>query len=658
MRFRAAGAFVFSLFVCGQVFAGLIVQDFVVEATGPGGAVVSYSAFAESSDGGEGRPTETVTCTPPSMSLFPIGMTTVSCTGSEGSTGSFTVTVRDTTGPSLSLPESFSVVTENTSEVVTFTASATDLVDGAVAVTCAPPSGSTFPFGATVVSCSAGDSRGNTATGSFTITLVETPPPPPPNPNDVTAEATGPDGAHVTYNLGNDNDDGRPITGCSPESGSLFPLGVTGVVCPSLSFEVTVVDTTPPALSLPETITVVSNVPATVTYSATATDLVDGVVSITCTPPSGSTFPLGTTSVSCSAADTRGNSASGSFSVLVVEEPPPPTNPDDITAEATGPGGAVVTYPARPDQGGRPVTCSPASGSTFPLGTTAVSCSDGSSFSVTVVDTTPPELTVPDSFELEATGPAGAVGLFMATALDLVDGFVAVSCTPPSGFTFALGGTTVTCTANDAAGNMTSAQFDVTVVDTTPPELTVPDSLELEATGPDGAVGVFATSAVDLVDGSVAVSCTPPSGSTFALGVTTVTCTANDAAGNMASAQFDVTVTDTTPPEFLSVIASPSSIWPPNNKLVEVTVTVDAFDVVDPTLFIQIYDVTCNEPISASDAVITGPLTVDLRADRDPHGSGRIYTIHVEAIDDSGNRAITSVEVRVPHDQGKRRAVR
>jgi len=78
--------------------------------------------------------------------------------------------------------------------------------------------------------------------------------------------------------------------------------------------------------------------------------------------------------------------------------------------------------------------------------------------------------------------------------------------------------------------------------DTTPPVVTVPASLLLEATSAAGAVGTFQASANDDVDGPLPVTCNPASGSTFPLGTTTVTCTATDAAGNSGSASFIVTV--------------------------------------------------------------------------------------------------------------------
>jgi hypothetical protein len=78
-------------------------------------------------------------------------------------------------------------------------------------------------------------------------------------------------------------------------------------------------DTTPPALTVPTDIHVVatSTSGALVTYTASATDAVDGPVTPVCSPPSGATFSPGTTVVTCTATDQHGNSATKSFSVSV-----------------------------------------------------------------------------------------------------------------------------------------------------------------------------------------------------------------------------------------------------------------------------------------------------------------------------------------------------
>jgi hypothetical protein len=87
-----------------------------------------------------------------------------------------------------------------------------------------------------------------------------------------------------------------------------------------------------------------------------------------------------------------------------------------------------------------------------------------------------------------------------------------------------------------------SASFKVAVVDRAPPKLTLPSDMTVQATGSSGAVVKFSVSASDLVDGSVPVTCTPASGSTFPFGTTIVSCSAKDKAGNAASGSFKVTV--------------------------------------------------------------------------------------------------------------------
>jgi hypothetical protein len=117
-----------------------------------------------------------------------------------------------------------------------------------------------------------------------------------------------------------------------------------------------------------------------------------------------------------------------------------------------------------------------------------------------------------------------------------------VSCPPTSGATFALGRTTVHCTAKDASGNVARGSFDVTVADTTAPVLHVPRAITANASSPEGATVAYTATATDVVDRSPAVSCRPASGTTFAIGTTTVLCTATDGGGNSARASFTVHV--------------------------------------------------------------------------------------------------------------------
>lgn len=453
--------------------------------------------------------------------------------------------------------------------------------------------------------------RAMTRTDTLNVTArvvsCDTTPPVLHLPANMTVEATGPDGAVVTFTAtADDADPEHPAVSCSPASGSTFPLGTTPVTCAATdaagntatgSFSVTVVDTTPPEITTPTEITVgeVTADGAVVEYSGqSAVDLVDGPVPVSCEPESGSRFDLGENTVTCQAADSRGNSATKTFTITVKDTTGPVLAlPGNITAEATGPNGAVVTFTASASDnvdGELTPACSPASGSTFALGPTPVTCaatdSSGNTttgfFVVTVQDTTPPVLNLPAGLTVEATGPDGAVVAFTATAEDLVDGVVEVTCSPPSGSTLGLGTHTISCSAADTRGNTANGSFSVTVQDTTPPELHLPGDQELEATGPDGAAAIFTVSATDLVDPDVEISCDHQSGDTFPIGTTTVTCTATDDSGNTAMGSFVIIVEDTTPPEITYLGRSPEpneNGW--NNT--DVTATWQCVDIVDGT---------------------------------------------------------------------------
>jgi len=167
-------------------------------------------------------------------------------------------------------------------------------------------------------------------------------------------------------------------------------------------------------------------------------------------------------------------------------------------------------------------------------------------------------------------------------------------------------------------------------------------------------------------DCSPSVVCDPPSGTAFPLGTTTDKCIVTEQSGLSASCSFTVTVTDTVPPVIDSIVASPSTLWPPNHKLVPVSITASATDC-DPLLSCRIASVTANEPVLGSgsgntdpDWIITHPgptvspavLGVELRAERAGGGTGRVYRIETTCADASGNTTAGATTVTVPHDQG------
>ncbi len=265
-----------------------------------------------------------------------------------------------------------------------------------------------------------------------------------------------------------------------------------------------------------------------------------------------------------------------------------------------------------------------------------------------VVDRTPPILSLPGDQVVNAVGATATV-TFSATATDNLDVTVPVVCAPASGSAFPVGQTTVSCSATDTAGNTANGTFKVTVRDVTPPTVTVPADITREATSPSGAVVTFGATATDAVDGNITPVCVPASGSTFALGTTTVTCTATDHAGNQGHASFHVTVVDTTAPVISRFSPSQSSLWPPNHKMVSLSMNVTVTDVADPAPVCRITAITSNESVTG--AWTFSGLNFSLRAERNGDGSGRIYTIYGECRDASGNVATATATVTVPHNQ-------
>jgi hypothetical protein len=148
------------------------------------GTVVTYTVSASNICGG----TITVSCTRPSGSIFPVGITTVTCTatalnpaGAPVGTAncSFTVTVTlDVKPPTLVCPNNITVRTCGDREIVTYaTPVATDDCDPAPSLTCVPPNGSVFPAGTTPVNCVARDACGNKTNCTFTVTVIPEPVP-------------------------------------------------------------------------------------------------------------------------------------------------------------------------------------------------------------------------------------------------------------------------------------------------------------------------------------------------------------------------------------------------------------------------------------------------------------------------------------------------
>ncbi|HST53265.1 MAG TPA: immunoglobulin-like domain-containing protein, partial [Pyrinomonadaceae bacterium] len=330
---------------------------------------------------------------------------------------------------------------------------------------------------------------------------------------------------------------------------------------------------------------------------------------VSCDHPSGSFFPVGSTSVKCS--DTT-NQFSCNFVVTINDKRTVKVTLNgaaDVTVECntgfTDPGATasdkdgnslpVTTSVTIPDPGGAvdsngdavqvPVSgVDPNSPNTY---TITYSATDGTTTStakrvVHVVDTTPPVITLAGTSgftvqteQVTVTNDDGTTSVVTETILvgtvECHSNFTAPTATAADGCdNHAVPVTTtgsvdantpgtyeIAYDATDAAGNDAETRVRVTVVDTTAPTITAPPAVTLN-TGPgatscgvtvsdlDAALGTATAS--DSCSSSVGVTRSGvPAGNTFT-GTTTITYTATDATGNHSSATQTVTVVDNTPP--------------------------------------------------------------------------------------------------------------
>ncbi|HJQ69688.1 MAG TPA: HYR domain-containing protein [Blastocatellia bacterium] len=448
-------------------------------------------------------------------------------------------------------------------------------------VNCTPASGSFFAVGGTTVTCTV---AGGNPSCSFQVFVDDTQPPSITCPANITTSNTpGQCSAVVNYPppVVSDNCPGADLvqclppgppnapsgtTSCLPPAGSTFQVGTTTVTCcaqdaaelsAQCSFTITVNDTQAPVLTCPPNITQAAPMgtcSATVTYSLpTVNENCSPTPTPTCNPASGSIFPLGTTTVNCSATDASTNTGACSFTVTVTSEQVfSITCPADITRN-TGQGqcSAAVTYP--PPQvsgscgGSAAATCSPPSGSFFPAGVTTVTCTASGgvepvscSFLITVNDNQPPSISCPGNIvrNTDAGQCSAAVEFPTPTASDLCSA-VTVTCSPPSGGRFSTGTQTVTCTATDASRNTALCSFSVTVRDTVAPVVTCPANVV--QTAPAGqcsatVVNLGTATATDACDRTVTIvagrSDSQPLSAPFPIGITSVTYIATDSSGN------------------------------------------------------------------------------------------------------------------------------
>lgn len=662
----------FDILVLDENEPEITCQDDITVENDPGlcGAVVNYDPPTATDECS--AVTITLISGPASGDVFPVGVTTVTFEAADASgntaTCSFDVLVEDTEVPTISCPADIDIALPagECAQVVNYTLPtvADNCNVASISLISGNPSGDEFQVGTTTVTFEVTDDAGNTAQCSFDVTLTESVNPEITCPDDITVGVdAGECGAVVNYTPPVGTDD------CGVEStvltsglgtGAFFPVGVhieeytvtdmsgNQATC---SFTITVVDDEAPVVECPGDIVVGTDpdqCDAVVEFDdPVVTDNCDDALPATMIAglPSGSTFPLGTTVVEYEVSDLAGNTTTCSFQVVVEDQTAPEmTCPADIEiSAAAGECDSEVSFPTptATDNCGNVVvvqTAGPASGSTFPAGVTTVefTATDDAgnettcSFTVTVTENDPPTIACPEDvtvstddascsalveYEISVADDCGEV------TLTLVDGLA-------SGEAFPLGTTTVTYEATDESGNTTQCSFTVEVVDETAPVFDCPDDLTLSTDeGECHAVYNFTlpTAEDNCDDDPVIVQTSGPApGSELPLGVTTFEFTATDAAGNVATCSYDVTVVDEEAP-VISDCPEDMVVYL-DGESCEIPVSFDA--------------PTTSDNCSATISQVSGPASGSAM-------SAGLYTVEYLAEDASGNTATCSFQISV-----------
>jgi hypothetical protein len=444
---------------------------------------------------------------------------------------------------------------------------------GTVNVAQSPAPGVTVT-GNTTVTLTATDDQGNSSSCTFQVIVSDDTAPTIACPSDQSGsfdsncEFALPD--YTALATAGDNCDASPGLTQFPAAGAIVTGNTTVTLTAtdaagnssSCSFEVTVSDETPPAITCPgdQNEALDENgefILPDYTGLAAASDNCDAIVNVTQNPTAGTIVTTNTT-VTLTATDAAGNSSSCTFEVIPSDQlmlsitcPGDQTGSLNSNCEFTLPdytGLATVSYNGA---GTVSVAQSPAPGVTVTGNTTMTLTatddqgnSSSCTFQVIVSDDAAPTIACPSS----QSGSLDSNCEFalpdytaLATTGDNCDASPGLTQFPAAG-AIVTGNTMVTLTATDAAGNSSSCSFEVTVSDETPPAITCPGD-QNEALDENGEfilpdyTGLAAAS--DNCDAIVNVTQNPTAG-TIVTTNTTVTLTATDATGNSSNCTFEV----------------------------------------------------------------------------------------------------------------------
>ncbi|MDX2362007.1 MAG: HYR domain-containing protein [Crocinitomicaceae bacterium] len=505
---------------------------------------------------------------------------------STGLCGSITITVQDVTPPTITCPSN-QIGTVNGAcnySLPDYTGSATaaDNCTASPTVTQSPLAGTNVGTGTTVITLTATDGASNTANCNFNVVVSDITPPTITCPANQAGTADGACNFTIPDYTGSataaDNCPGITVTQV-PIAGTIVGVGSTTITLTatdgasnsaSCNFSVIVTDATNPTITCPANQNV--SFDGTCSYTlldytglATAADNCTPAVTVTQSPIAG-TVISGTTTITLTADDGVGNTASCTFDVIPADNtnptivcPADQNEPVNASCQFSLPdytGAAVVADNCDPSPA---VTQSPVPGTTITGGTVvtltvtdANSNTSNCNFNAIGIDNTNPTIVCPAdqnvSFDatcnytlLDYTG--------LATAADNCNPAPAVTQSPVAG-TVISATTTITLTVDDGSGNTANCTFDVIPADNTNPTISCPADQNVAVNASCqfilGDYTGMATVA-DNCDASPVLTQSPLAGTTIT-GATVVTLTATDAGSNTANCNFNVIGVDAVAP--------------------------------------------------------------------------------------------------------------
>jgi gliding motility-associated-like protein len=578
--------------------------------------------------------------------IYPVGTTTIEFTVTDIhgniTTCTFNVTVIDNEIPAMVCPADQTVIAtsgECGTDVIVEIPTATDNCEVLSIVndyTNTNNASDYYPVGETIVTWTTTDIHGNEFTCTTTITVVDTEAPSLVCPSDVTADNTvGACGTDVVVDLPIVDDNCGIATVVNNYNGTdnasdNYPVGITLVewtvtdihgnvsTCTTV---INIIDAELPTITCPENITVFNDLDecsAIVTVPTPVSSDNCGVQSVinnyNGTTDATDTYPVGTTVITWTVTDINGNSTTCEMLIEVVDNQVPViTCPTDLTVNNDlNECGAVVNYDLPTFTDNCPgstitLTSGPAVGEFFPLGTTLVAyqVTDASgntldcSFNVTVVDNELPQLTCPG--DIQVGNQFDSCGAFVTYPIpqyfdNCTSGEATLIDGPASGEYFEVGITQVTYEVIDESGNISTCTFNVEVLDIQSPVSTTCPGDIVQV---DPIVTYNLPIFTDNCSWTMSLTQGLESGDVFPHGITQVTYTAVDPAGNTTECTFFVTVN--TPP----VGVDDDEVFAEEDVSITIDVLDNDFDLDGDSLFVSNASAIHGQIIINEDGTIT-----------------------------------------------------